>query len=241
MPKRLSNEEFISKARAVHGHRFIYTEDTYINSYTAINVICRDHGPFTQVAGDHLRGFGCATCSGKRRLTTDQFVEKARKIHFDKYDYSKTRYISSNKEVCIVCPKHGEFWKKPTYHIYGTRNGCAKCCYSKGEMFVENWLIQNKIAFETQQKFDGCVNPLTNYRLRFDFFIPTRNMCIEVDGIQHQTEKHFLNTKVIHFTGTKERDRIKTNFCRKNGIELVRLQWNKKTETLEYTLTKLFT
>lgn len=58
-------------------------------------------------------------------LTTQKFLEKARKTHGDKYDYSKVEYKSSNEKVCIICPIHGEFWQNPTEHVRG--RGCRRC------------------------------------------------------------------------------------------------------------------
>lgn len=56
---------------------------------------------------------------------TQVFIEKAKKIHGDKYDYSKTVYINGDQAVCIICPKHGEFWQKPRVHLRG--RGCRQC------------------------------------------------------------------------------------------------------------------
>ena len=61
-----------------------------------------------------------------KKLTTEQFIEKARLVHGDKYDYSKVEYINSDTKVCIVCPIHGEFWQKATSHI-NVGQGCQKC------------------------------------------------------------------------------------------------------------------
>lgn len=47
-----------------------------------------------------------------RKLTTEEFVQKAREIHRDKYDYSKVEYKNSNEKVCIICPKHGKFFSE---------------------------------------------------------------------------------------------------------------------------------
>ena len=55
----------------------------------------------------------------------EEFIEKARKVHGDKYDYSKVNYINSTTKVCIICPEHGEFWQRPYCHIKG--QGCPKC------------------------------------------------------------------------------------------------------------------
>lgn len=230
MSKRLTNEEFIEKAKRVHGDRFIYLEDTYTKSSVPIKVICPEHGLFNQIAGDHLRGFGCSACSGKRRLTTEQFIEKANDVHSNRYSYEKTEYVSSNQPVIIECQKHGEFSIKPNYHLYGTKNGCPKCCYSKGEAAVADWLTSNNILFVSQAKFQGCVNPLTNKQLRFDFYLETYNLCIEVDGVQHQAGKHYLRGRCLDLSDVSIRDKAKNDYCQSSGIRLIRLPWigNKK-------------
>ena len=59
------------------------------------------------------------------KLTTEKFIEKARAVHGDTYDYSKTQYVRSMEKVCITCPEHGDFWQVPTSHLRGV--GCPKC------------------------------------------------------------------------------------------------------------------
>ena len=65
----------------------------------------------------------------KKKYTTEIFVQKAKEVHSNKYDYSKVEYIDSKTKICIICPKHGEFWQKPSKHIQG--DGCAKCGFEK--------------------------------------------------------------------------------------------------------------
>lgn len=60
-----------------------------------------------------------------KKLTKEKFIEKAREVHGDKYDYSKVNYVNAQTKVCIICPEHGEFWQKPYNHING--NGCPQC------------------------------------------------------------------------------------------------------------------
>lgn len=38
------------------------------------------------------------------------FIKEASEVHNNKYDYSKVNYYNAHKEVCIICPEHGEFW-----------------------------------------------------------------------------------------------------------------------------------
>lgn len=56
---------------------------------------------------------------------TKIFIERAKKIHGNKYDYSKVEYKYAREKVCIICPTHGEFWQTPNHHLNGS--GCPKC------------------------------------------------------------------------------------------------------------------
>ena len=60
-----------------------------------------------------------------KRKTTEEFIIEAEKIHGNKYDYSKVEYKNAYTKVCIICPKHGEFWQPPHDHLKGC--GCNKC------------------------------------------------------------------------------------------------------------------
>jgi hypothetical protein len=87
-----------------------------------------------------------------KRLTTEEFIEKARKVHGDKYDYSKAEYVNSVIKVCIICPIHGEFWQNPNSHMNGV--GCKECYYcSKKAYGVAKLDIPN-----AAKKFPSCYN-----------------------------------------------------------------------------------
>lgn len=74
-----------------------------------------------------------------KRLTTAEFIAKARAIHGDKYDYSKVEYINAHTKVCIICPEHGEFWMTPNNHLNG--KGCKMC--TKGVVWdTESFISQ---------------------------------------------------------------------------------------------------
>ena len=122
---RLTTEEFIERARKVHGDKYDYSKVEYINSKTKVCIICPNHGIFWQTPNSHLGGNGCPMCSGNKKMTTDEFIERSKEIHNNKYDYSKVKYEGIFKKVCIICPEHGEFWQEPNHHL---RNcGCPKC------------------------------------------------------------------------------------------------------------------
>ena len=124
MAKRKTTEQFIEEARKVHGNKYDYSKVRYHNTYTKIVIICPDHGEFETRPHEHLMGYNCPKCShDKRRLVG--FEEKAKEVHGDKYDYSKSVYSKYHTPLIITCPKHGDFKQKPAKHLKG--QGCPKC------------------------------------------------------------------------------------------------------------------
>ena len=126
----VTSEEFIEKAKKVHGDKYDYSKVVYKNSTTKVCIICPEHGEFYQTPNSHLNGQGCRNCGylmvGKsRRKTTTSYIKEAKKVHGDKYDYSKVVYKNSREKVCIICPSHGEFYQNAYSHLLGV--GCPKC------------------------------------------------------------------------------------------------------------------
>ncbi len=123
--KKLTTEEFIKKAKLIHGDRYDYSKVVYTSSRDKVCIICPIHGEFWQKANEHLRGHGCDKCGGTYKLDTYEFINRAKLVHGGKYDYSKTEYVNSDTKVCIICQEHGEFWQMPHAHLDG--RGCPKC------------------------------------------------------------------------------------------------------------------
>ena len=71
------------------------------------------------------------------KLTTEEFIKKARAVHGDKYDYSKVEYVNSTTKVCIICKVHGEFLQTPGSHMKG--HGCAKCASEVNAAKMRLW------------------------------------------------------------------------------------------------------
>ena len=106
-----------------------------------------------------------------QKLTTEEFIKRAREVHGDKYDYSKVKYVNSVTEVCIICKEHGDFWQKPRYHLCG--NGCPVCGGTKkssSSIFVERantfmeigMTIPRSAMLITKQKFVLYVQNMEN-------------------------------------------------------------------------------
>lgn len=123
---RPATDEFISNSKSVHGNKYDYSKVKYINAKTKVCIICPTHGEFWQIPSSHLKSNGCPKCTfPNTNMSSEEFVIKAKQVHGDKYDYSKVKYVNIKTKVCIICPKHGEFWQSPENHLSG--KGCQNC------------------------------------------------------------------------------------------------------------------
>lgn len=132
MRKRLTVEEFITRAKQVHGDKFDYSEVIeYKNNHTKVCIICPKHGKFWQSYQSHVDlRYGCPKCrneklADERRKPLNSFIEQAKQQHNGKYDYSQVHYVNNRTKVKIKCPKHGVFEQCPDHHLQG--KGCPKC------------------------------------------------------------------------------------------------------------------
>lgn len=126
MNKKLTTEQFIGRAMAVHGNRYDYSRSVYVSFRKPITIICPVHGEFTQLPSNHLKGSGCLRCShDKKKSKTDDFIERCKEVHDNKFDYSRTVLNGIDQKVTIICPVHGEFEQRAASHLNG--NGCLKC------------------------------------------------------------------------------------------------------------------
>jgi very-short-patch-repair endonuclease len=169
-----------------------------------------------------MSGHGCPSCSGNRKLSSDEFIKSATKVHSKDYIYDYIDYKNMHSKVKIICPMHGEFNQLPLHHIKGV--GCPKCNQSKGEKLIEMYLNNNQINFIPQKKFDDCKH--INH-LIFDFYLPDYNTCIEFNGIQHYFVVDIFGGKES-LEINKKRDKIKEEYCKSKGIKLIVIKQDKK-------------
>ena len=227
-----NTEDFIQRAKEIHGDKYDYSKVEYVNSHTKICIVCPEHGEFWQTTNDHLNGRGCPKCgvekrSKKRLYTNERFIEKARKIHGNKYDYSKTKYIKSNEKVEIICPKHGSFYQTATDHLQGA--GCPRCSHhiSNGEKEIIDFIDTLGLEYIISDR-----NILKGKEI--DIYIPSKKIAIEYDGLLWHSEK-FGKDKNYHLNKTIE--------CEKQGIRLIHIfedEWTFKKEITKSMLLEIF-
>lgn len=125
MAKRVTTADFIERAKVIHGERYDYSLADYQGIHNYVIIICNKHGSFQQSPSNHYQGKGCADCGGSKPHTTESFVEEAKAIHSDRYDYSEVEYNSNKTHVTINCLDHGPFSQIAAVHLRG--NGCPVC------------------------------------------------------------------------------------------------------------------
>lgn len=213
---RMTQEEFIRRAREIHGDRYDYSKVNYINSNTKVTIICPVHGEFQQTPIDHLVGKGCRQCYFQsRRMTTEEFIRKAKEIHGDRYDYSKTVYINARTKVTIICPEHGEFVQSPRCHLQG--KGCPSCNTYKLENATRKFLKENNIQFSEQKTWDWLRFKVNQ---RVDFYLPDYGIAIECQGKQHFEPVDWFDGQK-GFEECLERDKNKLDLCTSHKIKIV--------------------
>ena len=165
--KNITTEEFIEKSKLVHGDKYDYSNVDYNLSNQDVNIICKIHSNFWQTPNSHLNGSGCPKCSNRYRLTTQEFIEKSRRIHGDKYDYSKVEYKNTDTKVIIICKIHGEFSQESGSHMKGS--GCKKCYHSSiGERFLqtkEEFIEKSKLVHGNKYDYSKVEYKFSNEKV----------------------------------------------------------------------------
>jgi hypothetical protein len=69
---------------------------------------------------------GCPECGGTKQRTNETFIEMAKGVHGERYDYSLVEYVNADTKVTIICTEHGPFLQTPLSHIHH-ESGCPDC------------------------------------------------------------------------------------------------------------------
>lgn len=128
MSVKLTTQEFIDRARAVHGDKYDYSKVCYKNNREKVTITCPEHGYFEQSPNHHINGHGCRCCVDTKH-TNVSFIQKAKAVHGDKYGYAFSIYQHSQIKILIYCHEHGMFEQTPYDHLRG--RGCPGCGGSK--------------------------------------------------------------------------------------------------------------
>lgn len=191
----------------------------YINNLSDIRMRCKIHGIFSLKYGRAIRGQGCKFCNEENRLQVEKekFINISNKIWKGIFDYSKVEYKGLNIKV-IIQYNGKEYLQTPYNHmrLYSPFKN-----RSNGEIIIESVLNNHNIEYIREKTFDGLRHIK---KLRFDFYLPLYNTCIEFDGIQHFEPVNKWGG-VDRLSSYLKLDSIKNNYCRDNNINIIRISY----------------
>lgn len=221
----LNKEERIKLVNEVHNNKYDYSLlPLNIKNKRKYEIICPHHGIFSQTWTNHFNmKQGCPECNpcGRKKRTIEDLKEQTILLNTG-YEYRWESFVGYFDPLEIKCDKHGWFKQSIANHLFGQR--CPNCVKSFGEEKINSFFISNNIKFERQKRFDDCINPLTNRKLKFDFYIPFLNACIEYDGELHfKAVEHFGGEKSLN--NTIYLDSLKNKYCFEKNIKLLRISY----------------
>lgn len=224
-----TTEEFIILANIKHDNFYNYNKVLYRGTKVKIVITCNIHGDFMQTASNHLQGQGCMSCAILKRgtgiRTTDEFLERAKSVHGETYNYENLVYTLSHEKVAIVCRVHGEFWQVANYHI-NQKCGCPQCaqtklgwgksafvrgcsggtgtlyilkCYNGSEEFYKTGITKNSV----EERYNSITKMPYEYEVFLDFKNTPENV-YDLEKIILRTFKKFKYSSQINFGGQTE-------------------------------------
>ena len=218
---RMDENKFKELSNEVHNNKYDYSLVNYVNQRVKVKIKCPKHGIFEQLPRSHYNNkSGCPFCDISHKSNSDEFIKKSILLHKDSYIYDKVEYLNAIKKVIIICKKHGDFLITPNNHLRG--KGCPICKLSYGEREIKNILDNKNIEYIRQKFFKDCIY---KRHLKFDFYLPNYNLCIEFDGEQHFKKFRFeINNDNLNIR--KMKDKIKDEYCRIKNIHLLRIKYD---------------
>lgn len=209
---KYTTETFIEKANKVHNGKYRYSKVNYTGIHNKICIGCSIHGIFYQLPSNHIKGSGCPKCKNTKpiKYTTEEWIELAKEVHSDRYDYSKAEYKGKEEKVCIICKEHGEFYMRAFAHVR-LKSGCPKC--SKRHRYsTEEWIDLANMTHVG--KYDYSKVEYKNAKTKVEIICPEHGSFLQTP------EKHQRGEGCPKCNSSKLENAIR-NFLINNKIEFI--------------------
>lgn len=235
---RISRQKWENTVNKIFDKKYSYKKTIFKNMNDTATITCPDHGDFIQNVGLHYRGHGCPTCgyestTQKLRITNEEFIEKCKNVHGDKYDYSKTNYVSIlHSKITITCSIHGDFVQRPGDHL-NNKNGCPACGFENTVGINKSSAEYEIIDFLKSLGIANIVHGSREYGIELDIFLPEHRLAIEFNGIYW----HSSNNKAAD----KKKSKMhlnKTAICEENNISLMHIFENEWRDPIKQQIWK---
>lgn len=212
-----------AQAKEVWGDRWDFSKSQWGQTRSEVVVICPQHGGFTQNTRNLLRGdVGCRPCKGIVS-SSEEFMERAKVIWGDRWDYSALNFRTISSKVTLRCPLHGEFQQMGSDHLRGFV-GCPSCSNAQPSALEQDLreYIQS-LGIEVQSSVTGLLDPP---RLELDMYIPSQKKAFEFNGVYWHSEK--FRPRDAHL--------LKYLAAKEQGIDLYQIwedDWHQRREVVE--------
>lgn len=220
-------EHFLHLARECHGTKYDYGKvDLTGGLFSRVTIRCPKHGEFKQIAREHLK-HGCQECAKEARgeslrVSFDDFVLRAKKVHGGKYSYLPD-FRSLSDKTSIICPIHGVFKQLASNHVR-LSNGCPECRSYTSAAERELAEFVSGLGLQVKKKKLGV------YEL--DIYVESLNLAIEFNGLYWHSEVY--KTPKYHLE--------KTELAERHGIHLIMVyedDWRYKRDIVESRIKAL--
>ena len=212
----VTQEEFLLRAKNVHGDKFDYTDTVYVNMRAHVKIKCRRcERTFLQAPKNHLV-CGCYKC--RNIMSQETFVMKAKSVHGERYSYNDTVYIDASTKLEFGCDVfgHGTFQQSPGAHLSGS--GCPKCM-NKIESIVFEILFYSE--YDVGKSSTVLINKEAEFRYDIVINMTDKNgeiikVIVKTDGSQH------FKTGIT-LEETQRNDQVKQQCAIDNDYHVIRI------------------
>jgi very-short-patch-repair endonuclease/desulfoferrodoxin (superoxide reductase-like protein) len=210
--KRITHDEFLTKALKVHGTKFNLDKVKYKTSNTHVIITCNKHGDWRCTPANYLRGYGCPTCA-RVFDSRDSWIKKARELHGSTFSYQSFVFKDIQQSIKIRCNKHGYVFTQNLYKHLRYKFPCAKCrteylnSIGIGTSLLEN--IVRKWVSKYTTVVSNTKEIIKPYEL--DIWCPKEKIAIEINGLYWHSELY----------KSKDYHKTKYELCRDRGIRLL--------------------
>lgn len=204
---------------------------SYKNRRTKLDLQCECGEVFQRTFMTIMSGkiLKCQKCINKEKARLNEYSEIKEYIESNSNCILiSTEYKGQRKPLTLQC-ECGELFKVSFTHFkHANQQRCKKCsqAISSLEAKATEILVNLNEEFITQYKFSDCKDILC---LPFDFYLPNKNLCIEIDGQHHYKPVSYnrMSDKEAEqiLKDRKRKDAIKTNYCKEHNIKLLRIPY----------------
>ena len=203
------------------------------NHGKAVYWLCEcECGTRKEVKAAHLRSGASTSCGCRQKEIAREWIQnnigKRANLTGQKFNHlTALKCVGTNKSGTTLwececdCANHTHIIVSLPHLTSGHTTSCGCIGNSKGENVIKDILSNNNINFIQEKSFKNCVYPKTQGYLRFDFYLPEYNTCIEYDGEQHFKQKPGWEP----LDQLQARDEYKNNWCKEHKVNLIRIPY----------------